>query len=82
MQGKWERQTHQYSYGENYRIGKVIVASAFYQSGSRNEPTKYVVRVDLPGIKSPTDLYTNIEDAKARAERAVATWFKWLGEKA
>lgn len=81
VRGKWEQQTGNYQYGENYRIGKIIVASAFYRSGSRDAPAKYAVRLELPGIKNPSDLYTNLEDAKARAERAVSAWFKWLEEK-
>ncbi|MBD9542925.1 hypothetical protein IB276_26110 [Ensifer sp. ENS04] len=81
LPGQWERQTHQYSCGENYRIGKVIVGSAFYKSGPRDEPAKYALCINLPGIKSPEQLYTNIEDAKARLERVVATWFRWINER-
>lgn len=79
--GKWERQTGAYQFGENYRIGKVIVGCAFYDgSASRNDPAKYAIELYLPSIKRPSDTYTNIEDAKARLERAVATWFRWLDE--
>jgi hypothetical protein len=80
MQGTWERQTGKYQQGENYRIGKVVVGSAFYSSTSRTDTLKYAVRLDLPGIKSPDDRYADIEPAKARLERAVATWFHWLGD--
>lgn len=79
--GKWERQTHKYSDGENYRIGKIVVGSAFYSSTTRGDPAKYAVQIDLPGIRQPTDRYVNVEDAKARVERAVAVWFRWLDER-
>lgn len=79
--GVWERQTGQYQWGESYRIGKVVVGRAQHVSGSRDEPPKFGAYYDLPGIKTPDDRYTNVEDAKARVERGVATWFKWLGEK-
>ncbi|MEZ2132495.1 MULTISPECIES: hypothetical protein [unclassified Sinorhizobium] len=81
LPGAWERQTGKHQLGENFRIGKVVVGAAFYSSTTRDDPLKYAVRVDLPGIKNPTDRYTNIEDAKARLERAVATWFRWLDER-
>ncbi|WP_065091482.1 hypothetical protein [Rhizobium leucaenae] len=81
MRGTWEKQTGKYQLGENYRIGKIIVGSAFYRSGSRDDPAKYAVEINLPGIKNPTDIYTNIDDAKNRLERAVAVWFKWLEER-
>lgn len=81
LHGKWERQAHKYSDGENYRVGKIVVGSAFYSSTTRGDPAKYAVQIELPGIRQPTDWYVNIEDAKARVERAVATWFRWLDER-
>jgi hypothetical protein len=80
MQGKWERQTHRHSCGENYRVGKIIVGSAYYSSTTRGDPLKYAVTIDLPGIKNPDDRYADIEPAKARLERAVAVWFRWIAE--
>ncbi len=80
MQGKWERQTGKHQSGENYRIGKVVVGAAFYSTTTRDDPLKYAVRLDLPGIKSPEDRYADIEPAKTRLERAVSTWFRWLEE--
>jgi len=78
MEGKWEKQTGNYQWGENYRIGTVIVGRAQHISGSRGEPTKFGAYYDLPGIKSPADRFATIEEAKARVERGVSTWFKWL----
>lgn len=81
MQGAWETQTGKYQWGEDFRIGRIVVASAHHVSGSRDEPTKFGVTIHLPGIRSPTDRYTSLEDAKARAERAVNVWFSWLEQK-
>lgn len=80
MQGKWERQTGKYQSGENYVIGKICVGSASYASVSKNEPAKYRAFLELPGLKmseGSTD-FSTIEQAKARVERAVNTWFSWL----
>lgn len=82
MTGTWEKQTGNYQHGENYRVGKVVVGSAFYKSTTRDDPLKYAVQIYLPGIKNPDDRYMDIEQAKARLERAVATWFRWLKEEA
>ena len=81
MQGVWEKQTGKYQFGENYRVGKVVVGSAFYASTTQGDPLKYAVKIELPGIRQPTDRYTNLEDAKARLERAVNAWFSWLEQK-
>ena len=78
MKGKWEKQTGEYQWGEDYRIGKIIAGSAQHVSGSRDEPPKFGAFYFLPGIKTPNDRFTSIEDAKARVERGVSTWFKWL----
>lgn len=80
MQGVWERQTGPYQNGENYRLGKVIVGSAFYASGSRDESAKYKCECLLPGIKRGDSRYTNIEDAKSRLERMVGAWFSWVND--
>lgn len=78
MQGVWERQTGPYQNGENYRLGKVIVGSAFYASGSRDESAKFKCECLLPGIKQSDIRYTTIDEAKARLERMVAAWFSWV----
>lgn len=79
-QGKWERQTGKYSWGENYRIGKIVVGRAEHVSGSRDEPTKFRAVFELPSMKQPEQRFTDIEEAKARVERGVASWFNWLEE--
>lgn len=81
MNGVWERQTGKYASGEDYRIGKVVVGSAgFSGTVSKGDPLRYVASVALPGIsmKTGTNHFASIEEAKARTEAAVATWFKWL----
>lgn len=78
---KWERQLGRYQSGEDCKVGKVIVATAHYSGFvSRGDDKVYVVGVLLPGIKSPTERYRTIEEAKARAEHAVSTWFRWVQE--
>lgn len=78
MHGRWEKQTGKYQMGENYRVGKVIVGTASYESGSRGDPAKYKCHCLLPGIRQADSKYTNLEDAKARLERMVGAWFSWL----
>lgn len=78
MRGKWVKDTRKYSFGEIYKIGRIPVGSAFFHGGSKGDADKYAVSLSLPGIKTPTDRYTNLEDAKARVERAVEVWFSWL----
>lgn len=78
MEMKWDRQTGQYQHGEWLRVGKVIVGSVFYSgTRGRDDPRKYAVNIMLPGIKPPTDHYVTIDEAKARLEHMVATWFSW-----
>jgi hypothetical protein len=81
MKGTWEKQTGKYEWGENYRIGKIIVGSAQHVSGSKGEPTKFGAFSLLPGIKKADSPYTSIEDAKARVERMTDAWFSWLEQK-
>lgn len=79
--GEWIQQTGQHMSGEGYRIGKVFVGSAYYSAlTSRDDPLRYRCRIDLPGMKQPQEAYTTIDEAKARLERAVATWFRWVEE--
>jgi hypothetical protein len=78
MQGTWERQTGRFESGENYRVGKVVVASAGYDGmASKDEPNRYLARYALPGIKQPQERFATISEAKARVERGVAAWFEW-----
>jgi len=83
MQGAWTKKTHQYSSGENYQIGKIVVAEYFYSGGvGRNDPKKYACKVHLPGISIKPE-YANhetIEAAKAIVERVVSKWFERLKE--
>jgi len=81
MKGVWEPQTGRHESGESYRIGKIIVGSAGYNGArSKGDPLAYRATIDLPGIalKKGTTAFATIEEAKARTEAAVATWFKWL----
>lgn len=81
MHGKWEVQTGKYQSGENYRIGKIVVGSAFYSGNtSKGDPLKYAVSIKLPGIKNPEERYPTMDEAKTRLERAVSVWFSWLDQ--
>jgi hypothetical protein len=79
IKGVWEQQTGKYANGVNYKVGKIIMGSAFY-SGARakNDPTKYGSSVDLPGMRSRILYFESLEEAKQRVENAVAKWFKWV----
>lgn len=78
---KWEKQTGRHQLGEWLSVGKIVVGSAFYSgTKSRDDPRKYAVSITLPGIKNPEQHYETLDEAKARLERAVATWFKWAQE--
>lgn len=82
MKGEWTPKTGRLENGENYRIGRIIVGEVSWSATrSKDAPKKWGIHIALPCIKSPTDRYTNIDDAKARVERAVRTWFSWLEEK-
>lgn len=79
--GIWEMQTGRHESGENYRIGKIVVGSAGYNgTRSKGDPLTHRAYLLLPGItmKDGTDRFPNMEEAKARLEAAVATWFRWL----
>lgn len=82
MQGKWVRNTGRYASGEFYKIGKIKVGSWFNPTVSKGQPQIYRAVCDLPGItlKEGTTDFATAEEAKARLERAVATWFRWLDE--
>lgn len=52
MRGQWEKMTGAYELGEKYRIGKIVVASAFYDGGEpKGSKDKYRAATNLPGIK-------------------------------
>jgi hypothetical protein len=79
--GKWVKQTRQHQNGEDYVLGKVTVGSASYNAlRSREDPLAYRAFIILPGIqlKAGTADFATIEEAKARVEAAVSTWFKWV----
>lgn len=81
MRGKWERQTGKHESGENYRIGPVIVGAVSYNGmRSKDDPKAHKAYVTLPGIhlKTGTDTFVTIEEAKRRVESVVDVWFKWL----
>lgn len=81
MSGKWEKQTAKYASGENYRVGKVVVGSAGYSATvSKSEPNKYECHCLLPGIKQAGEKYATLDEAKARLERMVSTWFMWTAQ--
>jgi hypothetical protein len=78
MDFKWEQQTGKYQRGEWLRVGKVVVGSAGYYHGSRDDPNKYGCNCLLPDIKQATERYATLEEAKARLERQVRAWFSWV----
>lgn len=80
MQGIWERNTAKHSSGETYRIGKIVVGKWFNAIVSKGQPSLYRAMLDLPGLTMKPDTidHPTPEAARARVERAVATWFAWL----
>lgn len=76
----WSPNTASYGSGEIATIGRVKVGSVFWHGSSRNNPLVWRAAINLPGItlKEGTTDFADIEEAKARLERAVATWFAWL----
>lgn len=81
MNRNWEKQTGKYASGEQLRIGKVIVGSAGYDPiGPKSDPNKYNCHCLLPGIKQAAERYATLEEAKARLERMVNTWFMWTAQ--
>lgn len=79
--GTWERNPSKYGGGgELYRVGKIILASVFWEGGSRDavDHKPWAVGLELPSIKRLDVRYATIDEAKARAEHAVETWFKWV----
>ncbi len=79
MRGQWEKMTGAYELGEKYRIGKIVVASAFYDGGEpKGSKDKYRAATNLPGIKKPAGKYPTLEEAKERAEKLVEAWFGFL----
>lgn len=68
--------------GEDLYIGKVLVGSWYCPLGAKGEVTKYRAQLNLPGLHMRDDSvdFPDAEQAKARLERAVDTWFKWLEE--
>ena len=81
MNGKWEKQTGKYAFGEDYRVGRVVVGSASHSATvSKGDPNKYDCCCLLPGIRQPANRYATLDDAKARLERMVNTWFMWTAQ--
>lgn len=77
--GIWQHRQAKYTATDEYVIGKVAVATAFYDGmGPRDDPNKYRCECLLPGIKRVAERFATIEEAKARAERQVAAWFGFL----
>lgn len=82
MKKEWKPTSAKYGSGEELWIGKIKVGSWFNPSVPKGSDTVYRASVDLPSInmKKGTTDFPNRELAKARVERAVDTWFKWLEE--
>lgn len=78
----WERTAGQYNYGDTCYAGKVPVGSVYQPSVSRGQTPPWRAGIKLPGItlkEGATDFATK-DEAKARVERAVRTWFAWTQE--
>lgn len=78
--GKWEKQTGKHQLGEWLRVGRVVVGDAGWYGGSKGETKNYGCRCMLPGIKQPEEKYATLDEAKARLERMVNTWFMWTAQ--
>lgn len=76
----WKRQPQQYGAPvDALSAGRVIIATVEMAMGSRGDPTRYRVKMRLPGFKRDAfdGLHDSIDDAKARAERSAKIWFGW-----
>lgn len=84
MKKEWKPTRAKYGSGEELWIGKIKVGAWFNPTVSKSEATKYRTQILLPGItlKEGTIDWTTADAAKARVERVVDTWFKWLEESA
>ena len=84
MKLRWEKLTGQYQNGEACFLGRIRVGSAYYSSTrSKDDPLRYMAATELPNLK-PThspEPFASLEEAKARVEKAVASWLKLAGLK-
>lgn len=80
MEKTWKPARGKYTCGEELWIGKIPVASWFNPVRSKGDPTAYRAQIDLPGIAMKKDRIEadSADEIKARIERVVDTWFKWL----
>lgn len=78
----WIKTPGRFATGETLKLGSVAVAHWHTPMTSRGEPTKYAVRMSLPGFKHPdlNAVFDTPEAAKARAESAVKTWLNWIAQ--
>jgi hypothetical protein len=78
---KWERQTGPYQTGEDLVLGKIAVASAYYNGlRSRDDNKAYKAVCTLPGMERFNNVqYLTLEKAKEAAETRVRTWLSGAG---
>lgn len=81
MAFKWVDNPQRFSTGKLCMLGKVSVASVYWEQGSRGEIDRkpWAVLIHMPGMAHPTQRYGTQEAAQERAERALKTWFEWAG---
>lgn len=82
MQIIWKKPDEgNYASGERAWIGKIKVGGYVWdrEQGSDNV---YKCYLELPGIymKPGSIRFATEAQARERIEKAIATWFKWLGE--
>jgi hypothetical protein len=76
---EWTPATGKYASGMVLKCGPIMVATASYDSMvSKGRAEKYKVRFLLPQLADPEQRYLTIEEAQARAEKGVRSWFSVL----
>lgn len=77
---QWKRNNGKYSNSDDYYLGKILVASAFFD-GTRPKGSElcYKTALCLPGLKIASQNLKTLEEAKLWVERAVNNWLKAAG---
>lgn len=76
---EWANDERSFSAGHVLRAGKFIVASAGWSKLRKDDPP-YVACCRLPGMKDTVGRFDTLDEAKAKAERAVRYWFEKVSQ--
>lgn len=75
----WDDAKGKFANGKILLVGKWNVGNVYYDGcRKREDPLKYVVRTQLPGLKDPLGYFATEEEGKAHLEKVVRYWVKKL----